>query len=112
MADLQGPLPPGVDPCDRPAHGSGALRLDEARERIIAGITPVTDVESVGLRDALGRVLAHPVRASVDVPSHRNSAMDGYALAGAELPAAGSAAFEVLGTSWAGRPVEDRACGS
>jgi len=108
MADLQGPLPPGVDPCDRPAHGSGALRLDEARERIIAGITPVTDVESVGLRDALGRVLAHPVRASVDVPSHRNSAMDGYALAGAELPAAGSAAFEVLGTSWAGRPFEGR----
>jgi len=106
MAESQKPLPAGVDPCDLPAHGHKTLRLDEARERIIAEIAAVTEVESVALREALGRVLARPVYSGVDVPSHRNSAMDGYALAGAALPAAGSGAFEVIGTSWAGRPFE------
>jgi molybdopterin molybdotransferase len=98
------PLPAGVDPCDAPHHGHKALRLDEARAQMIAAITPVTGEESVDLRGALGRVLARDVHSTVDVPSHRNSAMDGYALAGVDLPAAGSAAFEVVGTSWAGRP--------
>ena len=98
------PLPAGVDPCDLPGHGHKALRLDEARARIIAAITPVTEPQTVGLRDALGRVLATEVRSTVDVPSHRNSAMDGYALAGSELPQADAASFEVVGTSWAGRP--------
>jgi molybdopterin molybdotransferase len=98
------PLPAGVDPCDLPQHGHQALRLDEARARIIAAITPVEGEEVVELPDALGRVLARDVHSTVDVPSHRNSAMDGYALAGSELPVAGSASFEVVGTSWAGRP--------
>jgi molybdopterin molybdotransferase len=104
MANAHEPLPAGVDPCDQPAHGHKALQLDEARRRMIADIAPVTGEESVALGDALGRVLARAVHSNVDVPSHRNSAMDGYALAGRELPATGSAAFEVVGTSRAGRP--------
>jgi molybdopterin molybdotransferase len=104
MANAHEPLPAGVDPCDQPAHGHKALRLDEARARMIGDIAPVTGEESVALVAALGRVLARAVHSDVDVPSHRNSAMDGYALAGRELPATGTAAFEVVGTSWAGRP--------
>jgi molybdopterin molybdotransferase len=104
MKNNHDPLPAGVDPCDLPQHGHAALRLDDARARMIAAITPVVGEEIVDLRGALGRVLASDVHSTVDVPSHRNSAMDGYALAGSELPAAGSAALEVIGTSWAGRP--------
>ena len=106
MTKAHDPLPAGVDPCDLPGHGHKALRLDEARSRIIAEISPVAEQQEVGLRDALGRVLAAELRSGVDVPSHRNSAMDGYALAGAELPQASTAAFEVVGTSWAGRPFD------
>ena len=104
MAKHHEPLPAGVDPCDLPGHGHKALRLEEARDRIIAGIEPVSGQETVGLRDALGRVLAVAVRSAMDVPSHRNSAMDGFAVPGAALPSSGAAAFEVIGTSWAGRP--------
>jgi molybdenum cofactor synthesis domain len=100
------PLPAHVDPCDLPGHGHKATPLATARERIVADIAPVSERETVGLRDALGRVLAEPVRAAVDVPSHRNSAMDGYALASPDLPQNGSAALEIVGTSWAGRPYE------
>jgi len=97
-------LPADVDPCDSPAHGHKNLQLEEARSRILQGIRPVEGSESLSLRDALGRVLAADVRSTVDVPSHDNSAMDGYALAGSGLPTEGERAFKVVGTSWAGRP--------
>lgn len=58
----------------------------------------------VALRDALDRVLCEPIHSTVDVPAHTNSAMDGYALAGSELPAEGERTFKVIGTAWAGRP--------
>jgi molybdopterin molybdotransferase len=97
-------LPAGVDPCDVPAQGHRTLRLAEARDRIVGDIEPVQGRETLPLHAALGRVLASDVRSTLDVPPHRNSAMDGYALDGASLPGAGSASFEVVGTSWAGRP--------
>ena len=93
-----------MDPCDLPGHGHRSLRLDEARARILAAVHPVAGEETLGLREALGRVLSAPVRSTVDVPSHANSAMDGYALAGDELPATGERPFKIIGTSWAGRP--------
>jgi len=104
MHSAHDPLAPGVDPCDVPGHGHAALTLDEARAQIIAGVQPVTEQESVPLTGALGRVLAAAVHSGIDVPAHRNSAMDGYALAGADLPATGEASFAIAGVSWAGRP--------
>ena len=108
MTKAHDPLPAGVDPCDLPGHGHRPLPLDEARARIVADISPVGGQETVSLRDALGRVLSCDVRSGVDVPSHRNSAMDGYALAGGDLPRTGAAALELVGTSWAGRPYAGR----
>ena len=104
MTEARRPEPGWVDPCAGAGHGDQLLRLDEARERIIANIVPVTEREVVRLRDALGRVLASTVHSSVDVPAHRSSAMDGYALAGRDLPSSGAATFELVGTSLAGRP--------
>lgn len=63
---------------------------------------PVTHVEKIAIRDALGRVLAEPCISPIDVPSHTNSAMDGYALAGTSLPVDGIAEFAVAGTVMAG----------
>jgi molybdopterin molybdotransferase len=100
------PLSADVDPCDEPGHGHAALRLDEARARILAQVRPVEGSETLGLREALGRVLDADVRSTVDVPSHDNSAMDGYALSGADLPAEGEKSYAVVGTSWAGRPFD------
>lgn len=89
-------------------HGAPAMGLEEALHRILAVIAPIPDAESVPLRDALDRVLAEEVRSGINVPGHTNSAMDGYALAAAELPAEGRRSLTLAGTAWAGRPFEGR----
>src|SRR5213592_924110 len=60
------------------------LSVDEAQSRILARIAPLEPTE-VGLLDALGAVLAEDVVADRDVPPFRNSAMDGYAVRGADV---------------------------
>ncbi len=83
---------------------SGLLTVAEAQARILAGVTPVTGSERLPVREVLGRVLACDIISPIDVPPHTNSAMDGYAVRAADLPASGVGEFPVPGTSWAGRP--------
>ncbi len=90
--------------CCGDGHDGPALRLADAVARILADVRPVAGAETLAIRDALGRVLDADVTSKIDVPSHTNSAMDGYALIGAELPADGEARFAVIGTSSAGQP--------
>ena len=80
------------------------LPVDEALRRIDAHVSTVSGDEQVALREALGRVLAESVVSPMDVPGHTNSAMDGYALAAADLPSSGDRRLTVLGTAWAGKP--------
>ena len=63
------------------------IGVDDARERILAGVEPLP-VEQAPLLDALGLVLAEDVVAAADIPPFRNSAMDGYAVRAADLAGA------------------------
>lgn len=78
--------------------------LEDARARMLAQLAPVAMVERVALRDALDRVLGADVVSGVAVPASTNSAMDGYAVRGADLPATGKASLRVIGESFAGHP--------
>ena len=60
------------------------LSVAEASERILAEIKTL-DVETVPLRQALGRVLAEDMSATVTMPPWSNSSMDGYALRSADI---------------------------
>ncbi|MFM7506163.1 MAG: molybdopterin molybdenumtransferase MoeA, partial [Rubrivivax sp.] len=68
------------------------LPLDEALQRLAAAAAAhrITDVETVSTFEARARVLAAEVRATIAVPGADNSAMDGYALRSADVPAAGT----------------------
>ncbi|NEX63195.1 molybdopterin molybdotransferase MoeA [Noviherbaspirillum galbum] len=79
-----------------------AVPVAQAQQIIHALAAPVDAVEKLALRSALGRVLAEDVISSIDVPQHDNSAMDGYALRGADLPAQDAATFRIAGTVLAG----------
>lgn len=78
------------------------LPVAEAQKRIGAHVPVLGESESVPLEKALGRVLAEDVISPIDVPGHTNSAMDGYAVRGADLPDSGSRRFEVVGRALAG----------
>lgn len=65
-------------------------------------VAPVTEAESVGVFDALGRVLAHDVVSPISVPPHDNSAMDGFAFDGSALTPGQPLTLALAGTALAG----------
>jgi len=87
-------------------YDPNALPVDKAQEFIERFVTPVAAVESIALRATLGRVLAADVVSTIDVPSHDNSAMDGFALRGADLAAEGDTRLKIVGTGLAGQRFE------
>ncbi len=60
------------------------LSVDEARDRILAALQPVS-VTRLPLEQAAGRVLAQNITAESDLPPFNNSSMDGFALRTADL---------------------------
>lgn len=78
------------------------LNVEEAQACILQAISPVSTRECVSLRQGFGRILATPVVARLDVPSHRNSAMDGYAFRHIDTDI--YKVFHVAGISMAGHP--------
>ena len=81
-----------------------ALPVRHAQQIIRDFVTPIRSVEKVALRSALARVLAFDIISPISVPAHDNSAMDGYALRGADLCADGPTTLSVIATVYAGRP--------
>jgi molybdopterin molybdotransferase len=76
-----------------------ALPVAQAQEFIARLVPRVTESETLAIRDALGRVLAHDIVSRINVPTHDNSAMDGYALRLSEKDS-----YEEIGTALAGKP--------
>ncbi len=84
------------------AFGGPMMSVDEAVAIIAARVTAVRDVESVALNEADGRILASGISASLPLPPFTNSAVDGYAVRGRDLPQQAEAAFPVTGRVQAG----------
>lgn len=94
------------DPSCMDEYDPSSLLTDEATRQIQTQVRPTHGFECVSLRSALGRVLYEDTCSTRDVPGHTNSAMDGYAIRGMDIPAEGARQFELLGTAWAGRPFQ------
>jgi molybdopterin molybdotransferase len=80
-----------------------ALSADAVGVFLTHLVAPVEGTERVGVREALGRILAVDLVSPISVPPHDNSAMDGYAFDGAQLAAGTPLQLEVVGTALAGR---------
>ncbi|HEX5698136.1 MAG TPA: gephyrin-like molybdotransferase Glp, partial [Rhodoferax sp.] len=80
-----------------------ALSADMVNSFLARLVEPVTEVEEVGIFEALGRVLAQEVISPISVPPHDNSAMDGYAFDGAQLSTDAPLSLTVIGTALAGK---------
>ena len=80
-----------------------ALPVAKANEVIRGFVRPVAGIERLAVRAALGRVLAKPIVSPINVPSHDNSAMDGYAVRGDDLGANLPVTLTEIGAAYAGR---------
>lgn len=77
------------------------ISVGAAMEAVLSQCAPLGS-EEVPLAGALGRHLAEPVIAGMDLPPFTNSAMDGFALRSADTPGH----LEVIGESAAGKPFD------
>jgi molybdopterin molybdotransferase len=64
------------------------VRVEAARERVLAAVVGPVEAEEVPVDEALGRILAESVHAATDLPPWDNSAMDGYAIVAADTAGA------------------------
>jgi molybdopterin molybdotransferase len=87
------------------------LTFHEARARLLENVRRVS-AERVALRDASFRVLSEPLVAHEPLPRFDHSAMDGYALATADLGETGPFRLAVVGESKAGHDAPRAAPGT
>jgi molybdopterin molybdotransferase len=88
------------------ASDNTLLSIDAALRLISERLGPVVEAETVALGAAAGRILAHDIVAGLDVPPHANSAVDGFAIAHADLLPDGETVLPVTGRAAAGHPLE------
>jgi molybdopterin molybdotransferase len=77
------------------------LTLEEAHARVLSR-THRLPAEAVRIAEASGRVTAEDVLARIDLPPFASSAMDGFAVRSADLPAT----LRIVGEAAAGRPFD------
>jgi len=82
------------------------LDLEEALQRLFHTLPVTAATTTVTLQQALGRVLASPVSAPVDLPPFNASAMDGYAVRRDDFDTHPGQALRCLGESLAGHPFD------
>ena len=87
------------DPSCMDDYDPNAMSVVQARQFIKQFLSPVVETEAVAVMQALGRVLAADIVSPSNVPSHNNSAMDGYAFKFSE----GAKIIKVIGTAFAGK---------
>ncbi len=83
-------------------YDPNAMSVRQARAFIQQFLTPVTETETLPIRESLGRILAKDVVSPNNVPNHNNSAMDGFAFKHSD----GIKMIKIIGTAFAGRPFD------
>jgi molybdopterin molybdotransferase len=89
------------------AFGGPMMSVDDAVGIISARVAAVQDIETVALGAADGRILANDISAPLPLPPFTNSAVDGYAVRGGDLPQRQETAFPVTGRVQAGASAQE-----
>lgn len=87
-------------------YDPNAMSVEKAKTWINHFLHNIDQKESIHIKDALHRVLAKSVIATMNVPNHDNSAMDGYAINTEQLDKQGPFSLRVTGKLFAGNKLE------
>ncbi|HIL93644.1 MAG TPA: molybdopterin molybdenumtransferase MoeA, partial [Cycloclasticus sp.] len=91
------------------ANEQGSLSVEHALQNMLNAVSAIGGSEQIHLRDAIDRVLAEAITSPVNVPSHRNSAVDGYAMMQADLPVSDTIiSLNIIGRVVAGHPYKGK----
>jgi molybdopterin molybdotransferase len=93
------------------AFSGPLLPVADMERLIVERIMPVTEVEPVGLNDALGRIVAADVVAAEDLPPFDNAAVDGFAVRHADLDAGAGTRLAIAQRVMAGHAAQPLAPG-
>jgi molybdopterin molybdotransferase len=85
------------------AFSGPLLPIAEMERLIVERVIPVAEIEKVGLRSAVGRVVALDVIAPIDLPSFDNSAVDGFAVSHDQLAGDRETQLQIVDRVTAGR---------
>lgn len=86
-----------------------AMSVEKAKAFLRKSVQELPQTEMTSLRHALNRVLSSPIVATLAVPAHDNSAMDGYAFHASMLDMLAQhpeTNIPVVGTVYAGKPFD------
>ena len=84
-------------------YDPNSMPVAQAKIFIRNFLNPVTTTETLPLKAALDRVLAAGIISPLNVPSHDNSAMDGFAFHSRDI---NKGSLNIIGTAFAGKPFE------
>jgi molybdopterin molybdotransferase len=87
------------------AFGGALLTVDAALAQIERRVAAVVETETAPLEAAGGRILARDIVATMNLPPHANSAVDGYAFAHTDLMPDRETVLPVCGRAAAGQPL-------
>ena len=85
-------------------YDPNSMPVYQARRLIRQFLSPIAGTLRVPIRSALNRILAEDIVSPVNVPAHRNSAMDGWAVRFVDLRGEDESVLTEIGTSFAGKP--------
>ena len=84
-----------------------SITTDVALEKILSSIIPTKETETIPIRESLNRILAKDIKSDINVPSARNSAMDGYAIDSNDISKIKNTELTIIGKSLAGKPFNE-----
>ena len=86
--------------------GGDMMTVAAAQKALRQRISTAVEIETVALRAAGGKTLAEDITASLNVPAHDNSAVDGYAVYFDDLDASQETRLPLTGRVAAGHPLD------
>ena len=87
-------------------HDKDRLTHAQAIEILRERVAPITGSSTIGLNEALGRVLAEPLHSDNPIPGHDNAAVDGYAFRHSDYDMENGTTFQVSARASAGHPLK------
>lgn len=89
-------------------YDPNALSVSQAKVAIQQAVDAIKSEQTIAIQEALMRVLAHDVSSPINVPDYTNSAMDGYAFNSATVSSQDKISLQIVGTVFAGQPLEQK----